>query len=152
MRRQEHINVETIKDIVYRKANTNDKEYLYVLAKSLATSFDVNEFDFLDVFKSLLDDENVDLIVAEKEQKLIGYVLVFHHSAFYANGLISWVEELFVLEQYRRMHIGKHLMEEVEKLSKERVSKLVALATRRADKFYRSIGYSESATYFKKTF
>ncbi len=26
----------------------------------------------------------------------------------------------------------------------------MALATRRADKFYKAIGYSESATYFKK--
>ena len=145
-------NLEKNKDIVYRKVKSDDEEDLYVLATALATSFDVNEVDFSNVFKSLIDDENVDLIVAEKEQKLIGYVFVLHHPAFYANGIISWVEELFVLEEFRKKNIGKHLMAEVEKLSKERGSKLVALATRRADKFYKSIGYSESATYFKKTF
>ena len=145
-------NLEKNKDIVYRKVKSDDEEDLYVLATAFATSFDVNEVDFSNVFKSLIDDENVDLIVAEKEQKLIGYVFVLHHPAFYANGIISWVEELFVLEEFRKKNIGKHLMAEVEKLSKERGSKLVALATRRADKFYKSIGYSESATYFKKTF
>lgn len=151
MNRKEH-NLETNKDVIYRKAKSDDKEELFGLAKGLATSFDVNEVDFSNVFKSLLDDKNVDLVVAEKAQNLIGYVLVLHHPAFYANGIISWVEELFVLEPYRRKNIGKHLMAEAEKLSKERGSKLVALATRRAGKFYESIGYSESATYFKKTF
>ena len=32
----------------------------------------------------------------------------------------------------------------------EEVAKLVALATRRAAEFYRSVGYEESATYFRK--
>ncbi|PAV29141.1 hypothetical protein CIL05_12120 [Virgibacillus profundi] len=139
-------------DVIYRKAKNSDREDLYVMAKKLATSFDVNEPDFSNVFKSLLDDESVDLILADKEQNLIGYVFVLHHPAFYANGIITWVEELFVIEEYRGKKIGKHLMAEAEKLSKERGSKLVALATRRADKFYKSIGYDESAMYYKKTF
>ncbi|MGE6753714.1 GNAT family N-acetyltransferase [Rossellomorea sp. NPDC071047] len=57
-----------------------------------------------------------------------------------------------MLEEYRGKKIGKHLMAEAENLSKERGSKLVALATRRADRFYESIGYDESAKYFKKHF
>jgi GNAT superfamily N-acetyltransferase len=75
---------------------------------------------------------------------------VFHHPTFYANGLISWVEELFVLDELRRMQIGKSLMELVEQKARDRGSKLIALATRRASDFYKSIGYDESAIYFKK--
>jgi GNAT superfamily N-acetyltransferase len=145
-------NLETIENVRYRKALNEDKESLFLLAKGLATSFDVNKEDFLNVFSSLIDDQNVDLVVAKKDQDLIGYVFVLHHPAFYANGLISWVEELFVLEHYRGKHIGKALMEEAERLSKERGSKLVALATRRADQFYKAIGYEGSATYYKKHF
>ncbi|WP_169089177.1 GNAT family N-acetyltransferase [Paenibacillus sp. PL91] len=78
------------------------------------------------------------------------YVLAFHHSTFYANGVISWVEELFVAEKYRRMKIGQKLMNLIERQALERGSRLVALATRRASDFYKSIGYDESATYFKK--
>jgi GNAT superfamily N-acetyltransferase len=139
-------------EVLYRRVENSDRDQLFALATKLATSFNPSSFDFANVFDSLLEDKNVDLIVAEKEQELIGYVLVLHHPAFYANGVISWVEELFVLEQYRGKDLGKSLMSEVERLSKERGSKLVALATRRADKFYKSIGYDESATYFKKTF
>jgi len=138
--------------INYRKAISSDRDDLYVLAKKLATSFDVHSSEFEHVFKLLLDDANVDLIVAEEQLKLIGYVYLLHHPAFYANGTITWVEELFVLEEYRGKKIGKCLMEEGERRSKERGSKLVALATRRADRFYKSMGYEESATYFKKTF
>lgn len=104
------------------------------------------------MFDLLIEDKSVDLIIAEKEHKLIGYVLVLHHPAFYANGRVSWVEELFVLGHQRGKGIGRGLMSEVERLSKERGSKLLARATRRADKFYKSIRYDESATYFKKTF
>lgn len=137
---------------IYRKAVESDRQEVYPLAKSLATSFEVKEADFSSVFKSVVEDPNADLLVAEKDQKLIGYVFVLHHPAFYANGVISWVEELFVLEEYRGQSIGKHLMEEAEKQSKARGAKLMALATRRAEKFYKAIGYSESATYFKKNF
>ncbi|QHJ71316.1 GNAT family N-acetyltransferase [Planococcus halotolerans] len=138
--------------IIYRKAVESDRQEVYPLAKSLATSFEVNEADFSSVFKSIVEDPNADMLVAEKDQQLIGYVFVLHHPAFYANGIISWVEELFVLEEYRGQSIGKHLMEEAEKQSKARGAKLIALATRRADQFYKAIGYSESATYFKKNF
>lgn len=138
--------------ISYRKAVNSDREGVYPLAKSLATSFEVNERDFCSVFNSLVEAPNADLLVAEDKQRLIGYVFVLHHPAFYANGTISWVEELFVEEEYRGQNIGKRLMEEAEKRSKARGAKLMALATRRADQFYKAIGYSESATYFKKNF
>ncbi len=98
----------------------------------------------------MLNDENVDLIVAEHESTLIGYILVFHHLTFYANGTVSWVEELFVEEAFRKQGVGKKLMALAEEKATERESKIVALATRRADKFYQSIGYEDSAIYFRK--
>jgi hypothetical protein len=38
----------------------------------LATSFELNSSDFTNVFDSLIKDKSVDLLVAEKEQDLIG--------------------------------------------------------------------------------
>nr|WP_281271028.1 GNAT family N-acetyltransferase [Paenibacillus prosopidis] len=60
------------------------------------------------------------------------------------------MEELFVLDEYRGMKIGKKLMMLIEEKAAERGSKLIALATRRAGDFYKAIGYDESAIYFKK--
>jgi GNAT superfamily N-acetyltransferase len=116
----------------------------------LATSFELDKHDYSRTFRSILNDSNVDLIIAEIDSSIIGYVLAFHHPTFYANGIVSWVEEIFVLEEYRGNNIGKQLMEEIETRALERGSRLIALATRRASEFYNAIGYAESATYYKK--
>lgn len=138
--------------ISYRKAKEEDENELFNLAAKLATSFMVEREAFSHVFMQLMRDEKVDVVVAEMEDELVGYTYLLHHPAFYANGTISWVEELYVSDEYRGMAIGKQLMEEAEKLAEERGSKLIALATRRAGEFYASIGYEESAIYYKKTF
>lgn len=138
-------------NIKYRDADSKDEKDVFSLAKLLATSFTPMEDEFSKIYSSLMSDKNVDLIVAQNGSKLIGYILAFHHPTFYANGVISWVEELFVLEDHRGLNIGRGLMEKVENLAIQRGSKLVALATRRASEFYKAIGYEESASYFKKT-
>lgn len=136
--------------IKYRQAGLIDEEELFILAEMLATSYKLKKEDFSRVYADLLNDANTDIVVAVTESGLIGYVLAFHHPTFYANGLISWVEEIFVKDEYRGKKIGKKLMEIVEGKALERSSKLVALATRRASGFYKNIGYDESAVYFKK--
>jgi 8-oxo-dGTP pyrophosphatase MutT (NUDIX family)/predicted GNAT family N-acyltransferase len=135
----------------YRRASLQDEDELFDLATRLATSFTLRRADFSKTFRHVMTDAHADLFIAEMDSKLIGYVLAYHHSTFYANGVVSWVEELFVAEACRRMNIGKKLMALVEEQAAARGSKLVALATRRAGEFYKSIGYEESAAYFKKT-
>ncbi|MBD3922162.1 GNAT family N-acetyltransferase [Paenibacillus sp. PR3] len=136
--------------IELRAATLEDQHELFELASQLATSYAVNREPFAIAYRSLVVDPNVDLIVAVSKTKIIGYVLAFHHLTFYANGMVSWVEEIFVQEAYRRQNIGNQLMQEAEARAQKRGSKLVALATRRAGHFYQAIGYEESATYYKK--
>lgn len=136
--------------IIYRNATLQDEDAVFTLATSLATSFILNKEGFSRIYFDILNNTNADIIVAESDSGIIGYVLAFHHTTFYANGVISWVEELFVTEKYRRMKIGQKLMDLIERQALERGSKLIALATRRASDFYKFIGYDESATYFKK--
>ncbi|MFS1511469.1 GNAT family N-acetyltransferase [Chengkuizengella sp. SCS-71B] len=58
----------------------------------------------------LLSDESVLLRVAEYEIKLIGYCLGFDHYTFYANGRVSWIEEIMIEEVYRNEGIGTKLI------------------------------------------
>jgi len=60
------------------------------------------------------------------------------------------VEEIMVSEDVRRRGVGRELMESFEHWARSRRSKLIGLATRRAAPFYKSIGYDESATYFRR--
>jgi GNAT superfamily N-acetyltransferase len=137
-------------NINFRTATSEDHKDVFELASQLATSYEASRDAFETAYQSLVGDPNVDLVVAESDSAIIGYVLAFHHLTFYANGMVSWVEEIFVREEYRRHKIGNRLMHEIEARAQKRGSTLVALATRRAGRFYQAIGYEESATYYKK--
>jgi len=90
------------------------------------------------------------LLVAERSGTLVGYLLGFDHFTFFANGRVSWVEEVEVHSSFRRKGIGRALMAGFEEWAASRGSRFVALATRRAARFYAALGYEESATYFRK--
>jgi len=133
-----------------RSATSEDEEQVLRLATCLATSFDVRRECFSRSFREVLESASCELLVAEKEDQVVACVFGLHHPAFYANGLVSRVEEIFVEETLRRMGIGEALMSAFEQRARDRGSRLVGLATRRAAAFYASIGYEESATFFRK--
>jgi GNAT superfamily N-acetyltransferase len=90
------------------------------------------------------------LIVAEVDAKVVGYLLGFDHPTFFANGRVSWVDELAVHSAFRSQGIGRALMAEFEIWATSRRSRIIALATRRAAPFYDALGYEDSAAYFRK--
>ena len=133
-----------------RKALLTDSEPLFALVKDFATSFkpDITAFDHS--LECLLKDDDALLNVAVFENTVVGYCLAFDHYAFYANGRVTWVEEVMVRNDYLGKGIGRDLMSSVEKWAVSRKSKLIGLATRRAAPFYNAVGYEESATFFRK--
>jgi GNAT superfamily N-acetyltransferase len=133
-----------------RTAQSLDAEVVLGLARSFATSFVVEDQAFFQVFSELLATPQAHLAVAEVDRQLVGYVLGFEHDTFFANGHVTWVEEIMVSEVFRRQGIGQLLMQAIETWATQRGSKLVGLATRRAAPFYRALGYEESAIYFRK--
>src|SRR5580704_17159545 len=136
--------------ITIRRAEPQDCEAVLCLASAFATSFAVERSAFESSFPILLQEPNSFLVVALDDTKIVGYVLGFDHFTFFANGRVSWVEEIMVAENIRRSGIGRRLVEAFEQWARRRESKLVALATRRAEPFYSSIGYDPSATYLRK--
>ncbi len=133
-----------------RKAMGKDLDQVFALVQELATSFKPRKKPFETAFRQTLDKDTALLLVAERNKEIVGYCLSFDHYAFYANGRVTWLEELIVREDYRGGGIGRALMEQVEQWAESRKSKSIALATRRADDFYRAIGYEESARFFRK--
>ena len=133
-----------------RKATLGDADALFDLAKEFATSFVPERAAFEIALADIISADGANLSVIEVNGEVVGYCLGFDHHTFYANGRVAWVEEITVKEYVRRRGAGKTLMENFEEWSRNRGSKLVALATRRAASFYESIGYEESATFFRK--
>lgn len=103
------------------------------------------------MLKVILGDPKQQLLVAEIPSGVVGYLYGLVHPAFHANGNIAWVEELFVESEQRGGGTGRQLMTGFENWARRTSdAAYVAVATRRAHDFYDSIGYAESATYFKK--
>lgn len=136
--------------VLIRNAMPGDREQVFTLARDFATSFRPEREAFTDVYARLLEQEDALVLVAEESGQVLGYLLGFDHWTFFANGRVSWVEEVMVQEEQRRKRIGAALLARFEEWAEARQSRLVALATRRAAQFYLAIGYEESATYFRR--
>ncbi len=141
--------MKNIKPII-RKAVLSDRAGLFPLLKDFPTSFSPEETAFDMAFENILADDSAILLVALVENCIIGYCLGFDHYAFYANGRVSWVEELMVHQSFRKKAIGRALMTQFEVWAKSRKSRLVGLATRRAAPFYQALNYENSAVFFRK--
>ena len=133
-----------------RKAVLEDQRQVFSLAEDFATSFRPRSSAFTEAFSRLSEQDDALVLVAEESDQIIGYLLGFDHWTFFANGRVSWVEEVMVHQDHRRRKIGRDLMDGFEQWASSRGSKLVALATRRAAPFYLALGYDESAIYFRK--
>lgn len=133
-----------------RRCLPEDEKSIFALARDFATSFPMNEAGFSKAFSLVLVAPGMFLAVAESEEAVIGYVLGTVHPTFYASGNVGWVEEIMVQQDFRRKGVGRLLMDGFEQWVLSRDCRLIALATRRASDFYKSLGYSESATYFRK--
>ena len=136
--------------ISIRRTPQDDDDALFDLAEDFATSFAPERAALETALADIIATEAANLSVAEIDGEIVGYCLGFDHYTFYANGRVAWLEEITVLEAVRRKGVGKALMENFEEWSSNRGNRLVALATRRAASFYMSIGYEESATFFRR--
>ncbi|WP_152360511.1 GNAT family N-acetyltransferase [Microlunatus speluncae] len=134
-----------------RPAATADADDLFRLAGLLATSAVPERPAFDRALAAILADRNQRLLVAAAGGDLVGYLYGLTHPSFHANGPIGWIEELYVDEQCRGTGLGRRLMSDFEQWAADSGEAVYfAVATRRAGEFYRSIGYAESAGYFKK--
>ena len=140
----------TVGKFIIRPARESDAADLFPVVVEFAMSFVPQRALFEPTLRRVLADQHGCLLVAELEGRVIGYLLGFEHPAFFANGPVSWVEEVAVASPLRSNGVGRALMTEFERWAAARGSWLVALATRRAGRFYSALGYEESASYFRK--
>jgi GNAT superfamily N-acetyltransferase len=133
-----------------RRATAADLDEVFALARDFAASFRPEIGAFTRSFQHVIAQDDALLLVAKDSDRLRGYLLGFDHRTLFANGRVSWIEEIMVREDSRRRGHGTALISHFEDWARSRGSKLVALATRRAAPFYRALGYDESAAYFRK--
>jgi GNAT superfamily N-acetyltransferase len=137
-----------------RRATPADADTVAELAAELAQSFPFSRAAFDHSYPAVLAAADACLLLATDQASApaaaVGYLLGFEHPAFFANGPVAWVEEVLVRPGYRGRGVGRALMSMFEQHAADRGCRLAALATRRAAAFYRTLGYQESAAYFRK--
>jgi len=98
---------------------------------------------------SIIDDDNKDIIVAESENKLLGFVVI--HKKFTPDITVLFDREYAVIDniavdkEYRRKGIGKALMKKAHKWARKKgITKIelnVFEFNKNALQFYKNLGY-----------
>ncbi len=133
-----------------RAARRDDQPSLFLLTSQFPTNIPCSHDVFCGLLDAKLQDPTACVMVAEHNQRLVGYVSGSARTAFFVGGMTAWVDEILVLPDCRRQGVGGKLMEAFEKWASRYGCRSVALATRVAAPFYERLGYSASAVYLKK--
>jgi GNAT superfamily N-acetyltransferase len=134
-----------------RPARAADREAFWPLLGALAITFEPERAAFDAAFAALLAEPDTLVLVARvPELGVVGYLVAYRQITLLANGPAVWVGELIVDDRVRRGGVGRALMARAEDWSREQGAAQVALATSRADDFYRALGYTDAAVYFRK--
>jgi ribosomal protein S18 acetylase RimI-like enzyme len=110
-------------------------------------AFDTN-FEFL-----LQDDATTLLLVGlDADDLVVGYALTTITPLLHVNGSSAQLQELVVDVTRQGEGIGTALIEEVERLCRDRGVRQLTVPSRRSADFYERIGYRSTADFLKRTF
>ena len=132
-----------------REAHLADADVVFVLLTQFATSYTPIRANFDNNYPHILQNNDADLLVAEVDEQIVGYALATDSMTLFANGPVTELIELFVLEEFRRKGVGRALVQQAIARSKKRRAVEVVVPTRRAGSFYAALGFESTAEYFK---
>jgi len=104
---------------------------------------------------TVLAEPNSHILVAEVDDKLVGFIAFSTRFVIRYPKPILQVEELFVIQEYRRQGIAAQFLEEVETFAKKHSVQAIYIESRldllSAHKFYEACDYKKDGYYFKRT-
>lgn len=139
---------------VIRAARPADADRVYALLEQLEPAYSPDRPAFNANFPKLLNDESTSLLLVAEDAAglVVGYALTTITPLLHANGSSAHLQELVVDDAHRGEGIGTAIVEEVERLCRERSVRQITVASRRSADFYERIGYRSSADFLKRTF
>ena len=133
-----------------RPAEESDTEDVFEMLGEFAMSYPPQR-SALDIwYPTIIDRQDNDLLVAELQGEVTGYVLATTTPTLFANGPITELLELFVKPAHRNLGIGRRLVQAVLENAKYAGAREVAVPTRRAADFYLKLGFQRTAEYLKR--
>ncbi|MFF3915166.1 GNAT family N-acetyltransferase [Streptomyces sp. NPDC001852] len=136
-----------------RSAVPADADDIYRLLSGFVTSYRPQRDVFDRVtFPRVLDaavNGGAEFLVAEQDARVVGYVLALRMPTLFAGGAVLEVLELTVDAPLRGRGTGAALIRAVQARAREAHDVEVTVPTRRAARFYRGLGFLETASYLK---
>ncbi|MEA5575202.1 GNAT family N-acetyltransferase [Anabaena sp. UHCC 0451] len=135
-------------DLIVRFAKPSDSAVLFELIQGLAEYEKLSDAvtGNAQALKDHLFSEPkyIEAILAEVSGKVVGFALFFHNYSTFLTKPGIYLEDLFVLPEYRRQGIGKALLTKLAKIALERHCGRLEWSVLdwnvSAQKFYRSMG------------
>ncbi len=139
---------------VIRAARPADADRVYALLEQLEPAYSPDRVAFDVNFPLLLDDGSTSVLLVAEDAAgtVIGYALTTITPLLHANGSSAHLQELVVDDGHRGEGVGTAIVEEVERVCRERAVRQITVASRRSADFYERIGYRSSADFLKRTF
>lgn len=112
-----------------RPITKEDKQTFLILAKAFysspAVAHSVPTKHHLVTFEQLMkDDTYASCYMIEYNRKTVGYALLAKTFSQEAGGLVVWIEELFILPEYRNKGLGKEFFTFVKETIEPHVSRI----------------------------
>jgi N-acetylglutamate synthase-like GNAT family acetyltransferase len=138
---------------VIREARASDADRVFALLKQLEQGYAPDRESFDESFAFLVDGEPTSvLLVAEDEAGFVlGYALTTISPLLHTNGKSAQLQELVVDRDHRASGVGTSLVEEVERVCRDRGVRQLTVPSRRSADFYERIGYRSTADFLKRT-
>lgn len=113
----------------------------------LKLNLEINPDENETIFRNDVDNPKASVLVAEKEDKILGFVSV----SFPYWDRVAIIQHLIVIKEHRGQGIGTSLLKEIISLCKSKGMKKVTVQTAlwnsQATKLYKSIGFIPAAVF-----
>lgn len=138
---------------IIRSAITDDLESVYTLICNLE-GHTMDKSSFIDVYSRNLLDPNIHYLVAEKDNRIVGFISLHIQHILHHSKPTCELQELNIDPDIRGLGVGGHLMQEVEKIAQRLNLEEIELTTKthreQAQAFYRNLGYTHTHNKFVK--
>jgi len=143
--------------MLIRKANANDAESIanhnILLAKE-SEGLKISKDEALNGVKGILNDSKKGFyIVAEKDNKIIGELMITYEWSDWRGKNIWWIQSAFVKEKHRKKGVFKKLVEYIKKLAKDSKIDMIRLyvhnRNKNATKVYEKLGMVSNYTVYE---
>jgi (aminoalkyl)phosphonate N-acetyltransferase len=139
--------------ITVRPTTYGDFESVYSLVSDLE-GLSMDKVAFKSVFIENLSDSNIYYLVAEKENKIVGFLSLHVQYILHHARPTCELQELNIVSELRGYGTGSLLVQEAERIARSLNLEEIELTTRihrdKAQNFYRKLGYEHTHNKYVK--